>query len=93
MTDLTKLPEEIAASLPLYFQPDNRMGEPVGFRAITETGAVCDAGCLAPGSSPHSHAIVKAWRIIGTQGFLDVDPGTMLVVRAAMIHPLPEVTP
>lgn len=64
------------------------LGEPpVGFKAITETGPRCTEGCLAPGSSPHSHSTVIQWMLVGATTLAWVDATTDLVVRAAMLHP------
>lgn len=64
------------------------LGEvPVGFKAITEVGPICHEGCLAPGSSPHSHATsVIQWMLVGTTNIAWVDADTDLVTRSAMLH-------
>lgn len=78
--DLTACPVTYADALSMD------IGDPVGFRAITEEGPRCHAGCLAPGSSPHSHGTIVGWQIIGTAGILEVDTALM-GVRASVVHP------
>lgn len=63
--------------------------EPIGFKAITESGPICLEGCLAPGSSPHAHSTVVQWMIVGTTTIAWVDVVTDLVTRSAMLHPFP----
>jgi hypothetical protein len=85
VTNLRTLPDAILKYLTLYTQ---HIGTPVGFRALTESGPDCQGGCLAPGSSPHSHSIVTAWELIGTTGILTVDPQGNCV-RDSTVHPFP----
>lgn len=51
----------------------NDCGEVVGYRPLSTSGPTCAKGCLAPGSSRHSHAITHGWLLIGTKGLIEVD--------------------
>lgn len=49
-------------------------GSPVGYRIIREANAPrCYQGCLAPGSSPHSHPRVIGYLLVGTTGTVETD--------------------
>lgn len=37
-----------------------------GWRAIVQSGDTCHEGCLAPGSSPHSHVTVTGYEVMTT---------------------------
>lgn len=95
-TNLGALPADLAKDAAEYLRLNN-CGEPVGFRAVSESGPNCTAGCLAPGSSPHSHSIITAWELIGTTGAVFVataeHPSDRVsagdVYRANTIHPFP----
>lgn len=57
----------------------------VGYRAITSSGPNCTRGCLAPGSSPHSHSIIERWMIVTNNGVYEVDPNGNCQ-RASVLH-------
>ena len=66
----------------------NGCGEPVGFRLRHEPNApTCHDGCFAPGSSPHSHPKLLQTVLIGTTGYIEVNPDGYIMV-AGTIHPL-----
>lgn len=60
--------------------------EPIGFKAITESGPTCHLGCLAPGSSPHSHSTIVGWSIFGPTGGVDLN-ADLVALRSYSIHP------
>lgn len=85
--NLAHLPEW-AATLAATILVTCDAGSPVGWRATTTTGPTCTAGCLAPGSSAHSHTTITGYRFYGTKAFIEVDlDGNG--VRIATIHPFP----
>ena len=84
---LADLPAHIAEHVPGMFA-DGILGAPVGFKAITEPGPICLDGCLAPGSSPHSHSILKGWHLVGTSGYVDLDTDGN-GIRTGMLYPFP----
>lgn len=63
--------------------------DPVGFRAITEVGPLCFEGCLARGSSPHSHSVVVGWQIVGPNGIVELNKDLM-GVRSMTLHKFAE---
>lgn len=56
-----------------------------GWWADTEPGPVCHDGCLAPGSSPHSHSTVVGYWVITDRSRLYFTPQGACV-RAGMLH-------
>lgn len=69
----------------------NNGGEPVGYRRLRKptTLTPCDQGCLAPGSSPHFHAIVTGYVLMGTTGWVEVD-AALVPVAVGTVHPFAE---
>lgn len=64
------------------------VGEPVhGWWAITEHGPICHDGCLAPGSSPHSHATVVGYWIITDRSRIRTDTDG-IAMSAGVLHPV-----
>lgn len=65
----------------------NNCGEPVGYRITREANAPrCYQGCLAPGSSPHSHPKVIGYLLVGTTGTVETD-ADLKPYRASTLHP------
>lgn len=67
----------------------NEAGEPVGWRGINEPPDFtkpCVDGCLAPGSSVHTHVIRKGFLLIGTRCYVEVDLD-MNVQAVGMMRP------
>lgn len=68
-------------------------GEPVGWRVIRGEAETCTKGCLAPGSSPHSHPPIVTYFLIGTTGYAEVDATTHMVMASGVIRPFPVAPP
>lgn len=65
----------------------NNCGSPVGYRMIREANAPrCYQGCLAPGSSPHSHPKVIGYLLVGTTGTVETD-ANLKPYRSSTLHP------
>lgn len=86
--DLRVLPDHIATDVNLYVEEN---GKPIGFRALTEYGPICHEGCLAPGSSPHSHATITGYELIYERGIITVRPDGA-AIRSTSIHPFPRAS-
>lgn len=51
----------------------NNCGDPVGYRVLRGSAETCLRGCMAPGSSPHSHPPIVGYFLIGTTGYVQVN--------------------
>jgi len=64
----------------------------VGWRRITTPGPNCSVPCLAPGSSPHSHAICTGVQLVTENGLYEFDEAG-IGLRATSLHPTDYIYP
>lgn len=85
--DLAAVPDDVVECARLIAQGHDETL--VGYRAITSSTPICTQGCLAPGSSPHSHSIIERWMVVTDRGVYEVDPDG-ICLRASTLHPFPK---